>query len=170
MVTRVRCTAMPFRLVALALVAVAIVVGISAHRRDSSCSAAATRLFLVGAKKADQSAPRLQADVETVARTCHDSSRLAAVSGALKAAGHDAQAARIADQAVALAPQDYVAWLAVAHAQVRNHPARAREAELRVRTLNPRRRPAAPARPRPGGPQSVSQALAALARSVGARP
>jgi hypothetical protein len=161
---------MPFRLAALALVAVALVAGLSSHRRHSSCSAAATRLFLAGAKKAHPREAAVQADIGTVTKSCHDSTRLAAVSGALKAGGRDVQAARVAERAVALAPRDYVAWLAVANAEARSAPARARAAEREVRRLNPRRMSRAPARRRPADPPAASQALAALARSVAAGP
>jgi hypothetical protein len=122
----------------------AIVVGLLARslRHYDACDAARRTVFSVaaGGAPADRQAPA----VGQIRDTCRGATALISVAAVLHRQGRDAEAQRLAQEAVDAEPDNATAWNALAATAARRDAATALRAARRQLALSPLDRPAVP--------------------------
>jgi Flp pilus assembly protein TadD len=123
----------PVRVVLVVLAAV-LVVALSLRLGDHDVCGDARRAVF-GATTGQTPAAEVARHVRTVEERCRGSEALVATAGALRTAGDDAAAARLAREAARREPESFSAWRALAAVGDREEAERARRRALE---LNPR--------------------------------
>jgi hypothetical protein len=121
----------------IVIAAAAIVFGATRLHDADACNDAKNAAIAVALGHPPPGGPQPLAD--KVADHCRDSRDLAAAGGALARAGDLTVAERLAHQAVARDPRDYLGWVSLAIVLQRRHEtAASRAAARRALALNPR--------------------------------